>query len=117
MGTAYSREAVKILNQKGKVWFVKIGTPYPIPEGKLLPVLQECKKILVVEDGDPIMETQLRVLAQQNNLPVQFFGKVGDGVFRLHGELNTDKVVKAMSGVLDITLPDLDARNSIKEEH
>lgn len=116
MGTAYSREAVRILKQNGNLWFVKIGTPYPLPEEKLLPVLNNCTKILVVEDGDPLMETQLRVIAQQKGIPVQFFGKVGDGVFQLHGELTTDKVVNALAKVLDIQMPKDGERKSIKAD-
>lgn len=115
MGTAYSREAVRILGQKGKVWFVKVGTPYPIPQRKLLSVLQKCEKVLVVEDGEPIMETQLRVIAQQHNLPVQFFGKVGDGLLKLYGELTTDKVVSAMANVLGISIEKDASRQAAKE--
>jgi len=114
MGTAYSREAVRELKQNGNLWFVKIGTPYPLPEEKLIPVLQNCKKILVVEDGDPLIETQLRVLAQQKGISVKLFGKTGEGVLQLHGELTTDKVVSALAKVLDLKLPNDDARKAVK---
>lgn len=116
LGAAYSREAVRILQKEDEVWFVKVGTPYPIPAEKLLPVLQNCKKILVVEDGDPLMETQLRILAQEHGLPVQFFGKVGEGVFALYGELNTDKAVAALAKVLDLSLPVNLERSAAKQE-
>jgi indolepyruvate ferredoxin oxidoreductase alpha subunit len=116
LGSAYSREAVRILRKEDDLWFVKVGTPYPIPSEKLLPVLKSCKKVLVVEDGDPLMEAQLRVLAQQHGLPVQFFGKVGDGVFALHGELNTDKAVSALAKILDITLSVDLQREAAKQE-
>ncbi len=111
-GTAYAREAVGT-SQKGKVWFVKLAHPTPFRR-KLLPD-EKMRTILVVEDGEPVMETQLRVIAQQHNLPVQFFGKVGDGLLKLYGELTTDKVVTAMANILGISIEKDTSRQAAKE--
>jgi indolepyruvate ferredoxin oxidoreductase alpha subunit len=39
---------------------LKLGTPYPFPEGLVLPFMKACKKVLVIEETDTLIEYLLR---------------------------------------------------------
>ncbi len=104
MGMAYAREALRDLGLEDRVWLCKIGMPYPVPENLLGEVVENCRKVLVVEEGDPFVETQLRVLAGARQGKAAVLGKIFDGVLPLFGELNTDKVASALASLLDIHL-------------
>ncbi|ABP51399.1 MULTISPECIES: indolepyruvate ferredoxin oxidoreductase subunit alpha [Pyrobaculum] len=91
-GVAYNyvKEAVRLLNIDATI--IKLGMPVPIP-----PKIRELVKgtVVVVEEGDPIVETQLRALRLETK------GKI-DGYFPKYGELNTRKVAEGIAKALDI---------------
>ena len=59
---------------------------HPVPEKPLRSFLQEVQDVLVLEDGDPLVETQLRLFVQQHNLNHRISGKLDYTVPRF-GEL------------------------------
>jgi indolepyruvate ferredoxin oxidoreductase alpha subunit len=90
--------------------------PYPVPENLVGEVVENCQKILVVEEGDPVVETQLRVLAGARHGKATILGKMFDGVLPLFGELNTDKVAAALARILEIPLAGDPDREQVKAE-
>ncbi len=66
---------------------------YPLPSGMIKKLEKETEKILVIEEGYPIVEEMLRGLFG-NGKPV--LGKL-DGMLPRSGELNPDIVAKALS--------------------
>lgn len=83
---------------------LKIGQ-YPLPESMIRKLYNECDEILVLEDGYPYVERQLRGLL---NLGKPVHGRL-DGTLSRDGELNPGKVAAALKHTLpDITpIPDL----------
>ncbi len=69
---------------------VKISQ-YPLPKQMLSRLMQECERVLVLEDGQPFIEEQLRGVLDDKNIDGRLNGKLP----RV-GELNPDNVKLAL---------------------
>jgi indolepyruvate ferredoxin oxidoreductase alpha subunit len=67
-------------------------TQYPIPYSRIEKIVNECERILVLEDGYPFVEEQLRGFLEINS---KIIGRL-NGVIPRDGELNPDIVAKAV---------------------
>lgn len=65
---------------------------YPLPYAKVERIFDECEKILVLEDGYPFVEEQLRGFLNKSG---KIIGR-HDGSIPLDGELSPDVVAKAL---------------------
>ncbi len=61
----YVYDAVKDLNIKDKVKILRLGFSYPMPSDLIKGFLKGCKKVLVVEEGEPYMEEAVKAFAQE----------------------------------------------------
>lgn len=116
MGASYAREALRDLGLEEAVAYLKAGIVYPLAPGPALSLLRSCRRVLVVEDGDPLVETQLLTLAQQHRLPVEIAGKMGDAHLSPYGELRVDSVRRAVAAFAGVTVPTDEDRRRIKSE-
>ena len=71
---------------------LKIGQ-YPVPKEQLKFMVDNCKSLLIMEEGYPLLEEGLR--GYLNNSPVPIHGRL-DGLLPRDGELNPDIVKKAL---------------------
>lgn len=69
----YVKEAVENTGIKAKI--LKLGFTHPLPEKKCTEFLKECKKVLVVEELEPFLETQILALKAKNDLKAEIHGK------------------------------------------
>jgi indolepyruvate ferredoxin oxidoreductase alpha subunit len=115
-GAAYAREALRDLDMEERLWLLKIGMVYPIPEEASLEVLRQCDRLLVVEEGDPLVESQLRVLAQANGIGAEILGQQGKAVLPRHGELATSVVREALAEMMGLSAERDEVRQAIKDE-
>lgn len=76
----YVRDAVEDLGLGDKVSILKIGFSWPLPKELIVRFLKQAEKILVVEELEPIMENDIKAMAQENGLTLSIKGK---GVGRL----------------------------------
>lgn len=65
---------------------------HPIPEGMIRKLAGECKKILVIEEGQPLIEESIRGILPT---PIKICGRL-DGTLPRCGELTPDCVRKAL---------------------
>ncbi|MFN3804023.1 MAG: thiamine pyrophosphate-dependent enzyme [Pyrobaculum sp.] len=86
----YVKEALSRLKIGAKI--VKLGISVPVPRGALEHI---GRKAVVVEEGDPVVELQLRALG------VSTRGKL-DGYFPKVGELDVGKAAEGLAKALDI---------------
>lgn len=122
LGNSYALEAITRLNLDNGVPFLKIGTPFPLPTKKVLNLLNSSEKVLIVEEGDPMVEEQVRSIAGSFGLNVKIYGKSPDlyndeftddkagscvskeynstNVLSSCGEINSDKVAEALQVIL-----------------
>ena len=76
----YVRDAVEDLGLGDKVSILKIGFSWPLPKKLIVGFLKQGDKVLVVEELEPIMENDIKAMAQENGLTLPIQGK---GVGRL----------------------------------
>lgn len=76
----YVRDAVEDLGLGDKVSILKIGFSWPLPKKLIVGFLKQVDKVLVVEELEPIMENDIKAMAQENGLTLPIQGK---GVGRL----------------------------------
>jgi indolepyruvate ferredoxin oxidoreductase alpha subunit len=98
----YTLEAMDWLGLGGGVSVLKIGTPHPLPEKLVKKLLESADEILVVEELDSFVETRVKALAQEADIPVKIHGK---NLLPRFGELSTRKVAEALASLTKSNLP------------
>ncbi|WP_243311561.1 indolepyruvate ferredoxin oxidoreductase subunit alpha [Fundidesulfovibrio agrisoli] len=78
----------------GSVKVLELGFTYPMPDELLLEFVQGLKKVLVLEELEPLMENHLRQLLQRGGIELEVFGK-GE-TLPLWGEYSTEMVRQAL---------------------
>jgi len=108
LGALYAREAVNMLHLEQQIGILKIGTIWPPPSHLIRAYLKQAKDVLFVEEIDPFLEDQVKVLYAEHASKlgaVSFYGKntgdiygpSGPGV----GEMNTDIVLDALGRIFN----------------
>ncbi len=80
----YVKDAVADLGIADKISILKMGLSYPIPRKRCIDFMKQVDKVLVVEELDPIMENDLKALAQENGLTLSIKGKGVGKLSRLY---------------------------------
>ena len=93
----YAEEAVQDLDLD--VSFLRIGT-YPVPSRLIVQMLEHVKRIMVVEELEPVVEEQVERLARKVNPGVEISGK--DGFLPREGELEFLTVRNAVARKLGL---------------
>ncbi len=112
---AYVADALENIGLVGKVKVLELGFTHPIPETLCLDFIKSVSTVLVVEELEPIVENEIRVLAQKDKLDVTILGK---DILPRHDEFTVTMIENAirtqvgLDGVpsCDCTLPDLPVR-------
>jgi len=97
VGYAYVVEALGNLGQRARV--LQIVTPVPLPRRLILDAATAAEKILVVEEGDGVVEMQIRALLQESGLRTVVYGKE---YLAEWGELTLEIVEGALAKVLGV---------------
>lgn len=104
---------MEALEQAGlKLPVLKLGFFYPLPEKLILKFVKGKKKILVVEELDPYLEKEIKQIIKDPSLKTEIYGK---NLLPETGELNTEKIIFALSKVLNLKIGKLE--NSLKIEN
>jgi indolepyruvate ferredoxin oxidoreductase alpha subunit len=88
---AYVKEAVQRLGVDATI--LKIGTPVPVPRRMIVKALADAEKVLVVEELEPIVETQVKKIAAEEGLTAAIHGKEYTG---FAGEMTLERAGKAI---------------------
>ncbi|RLG69416.1 indolepyruvate ferredoxin oxidoreductase subunit alpha [archaeon] len=99
----YATEAVR--NSKLKdIDLLKLITVNPLPEKPIVEFLRDHKKVLVLEENEPILEREIRSLAQMKGFNTRIYGRDSGHIPRAY-ELNGDIVNEALLNIMGITNP------------
>ncbi len=110
----YALEAIRWMGLEDKVSVLKIGTPYPLPEKLTKRLLESVPEVLVVEELEPFVEDEVKVIAKDADINVKVHGK---DLLALAGELSTRQVAEALSKLTGAKPPiDFAEIDRIKEE-
>jgi indolepyruvate ferredoxin oxidoreductase alpha subunit len=104
----YAGEAVERLGVEERVGVFKIGTVWPLPEDMVLENLRRAQKVLFLEEIEPFLEDQTKILAAQHweeIQPLEFLGKRSGDVpwvmkARGMGETDPDIATSIMADAL-----------------
>jgi indolepyruvate ferredoxin oxidoreductase alpha subunit len=105
--TAYCREAVDLMRLESRVGVLKLGTTWPLPVRLLEKHLAAAGQVLIVEEGTPFLEDNIKVLCAeiaQRIGHVRFYGKK-DGTLPAINELNPDILMQGLAAILKVTVP------------
>jgi len=116
LGASYAAEAISELGLKEKLAFLKLGFANPLPEEKLRKILKGLKKLIVIEEGDSVIERQVRSFAQDTFTEIEIFGKERKQILNPYGELNVDCVAKGISKAIGLQVKENQERVNIKNE-
>ena len=98
--TVYVKELLARSASKNNYSILNLGLICPFPTAIVLEFLKlPLKKIIVIEELDPIIENDVRVIAQENKINTAIFGK-GYSMLLPTGEFSLDSIEKTL---LDFT--------------
>ncbi len=84
---------------------LKLGSFYPLPEEKIKNFIKRFKKVLVIEEIDPYLEKEVKMLAKEVNCKIEIFGKRDAlAVLPAIGELDPEKIIIALSKILKLKI-------------
>jgi len=117
---SYVQDAVNDLGIGDKVTILRLGFSYPMPENMIVKFLTRVEKVLVVEELEPVMENDIRSIAQSKEIVIPIKGKE-KGLFSRLYEFDPGMVRKTIASyfgvpdtspeVVDVTgVPDLPGR-------
>jgi len=81
---SYASDAVRDLDLADKAKILRIGFSNPMPGALIKNFLKACEKVLVVEEGEPVMEESVKAFAQEAGLTLPIRGKAEDLFSRLY---------------------------------
>ncbi|HWR25488.1 MAG TPA: indolepyruvate ferredoxin oxidoreductase subunit alpha, partial [Methanosarcina sp.] len=100
IASVYAREALVELGIEAS--FLKIGA-YPVPRKLILELLKSVDTVLVFEELEPVVEEQVKMIAQENCFQVSILGKAGGFVPR-EGELDVTAFLETLNKVFDLKM-------------
>lgn len=102
VSTSYIKEILQQNNLNGRLELFDIGLIYPFPEKEVLQFLNKnFKQVLIVEELNPIVEKEVRSIAQKNNLSCEILGK-GFAGLPSTGEFTLDQIEKVIGDFFKI---------------
>lgn len=99
----YVSDAIKDLDIEDKTKVLRIGFSHPMPKALIIDFIKGCKKVLIVEEGEPYMEEAIKAFAQEEGLVVSIAGKGKDLFPRLY-EFNPAQVRQIIAKHFNIPL-------------
>jgi indolepyruvate ferredoxin oxidoreductase alpha subunit len=104
VATAYALEIINQNQLSDSIDLMKIGLTNPFPVKNVLKFLKRgFNKILVLEELDPIIEDEVRILVQRNGIDVEILGKNHAGLLTV-GEFSLNIVGNAIAEFAEINL-------------
>ena len=72
---AYLKDVLEEQGWMDRVTVLELGITWPLPERLLTEFLRGAERVLVLEELEPLLENEIRALAQKQGLDVAVFGK------------------------------------------
>ncbi|MHB8372137.1 MAG: indolepyruvate ferredoxin oxidoreductase subunit alpha [Thermoplasmataceae archaeon] len=104
-GASYGYVQDFISDYELKIDVLKLSLTYPLPSTKIIDFLKRYQNVVIIEELDPILESDIRNIAQMNNLNTNIHGKM-TGEFPAYHEYNEDIIATSVLPILDIIPPE-----------
>jgi indolepyruvate ferredoxin oxidoreductase alpha subunit len=115
VASAYVIESLKRLGKEHEINLLLVGMPYPLSEKLALELLSHSEEVLVVEEGDPLIERQLSQVVVQYGRLVKIVGKLSGKLVPETNELNPDIVEEVVSRFIHAEQKKQEDRRGLKE--
>lgn len=94
---------------------LQLGLTWPLPTQRIAAFLRACDKVLIIEEGAPLLERDIRALAQELGIATPIIGKgaTPDAPLNPYGEYTTAGVKAAVADFLGERLPATPDRDQI----
>lgn len=106
---AYLHDVLLSRGWQDKVRVFDFGMTWPLPETALEVFMRQVNNVLVLEEGEPLVEQALNALAHKLSLPVVIYGKIagkpGDSPLSIFGEYSTLLIGDALTPLVDKNAP------------
>lgn len=102
----YLMESLNILGIKPPL--LKIGVSHPLAKNKVLSFIKDLEKVVIVEELEPVIENDVKILMAENQLNLKLYGK---NIFPRTGEFSTDLVTEILSKFFRIEVPKEQSKN------
>lgn len=96
----YLMEALQILSINPPI--LKIGVSHPLAKNKVLSFIRDFEKVIIIEELEPVIENDVKILMAENLLNLKIYGK---NIFPRTGEFSTDLVTEILSRFFRIDMP------------
>ena len=101
MARAYLRDAMADMGLESEPALLELGMSYPLPKGLIRDFLSGLDRVLILEELEPILETEIRAMCQEQGLELEILGKSED-LSRL-GEYSTSRVQAALNRLMGLS--------------
>ncbi len=101
---AYLRDVLLEPEFENRFKVLELGVTWPFPAATVGEFLRSVERVLIVEELEPLLEEQVRILAQRLGLGVEVVGK--GGVLTRLGEYSTTIVRRALAEFLGSECPE-----------
>ncbi|ASJ17167.1 indolepyruvate ferredoxin oxidoreductase subunit alpha [Thermococcus chitonophagus] len=108
----YVKEVIPSLGESFKI--LKLSTPHPLPRRLVLDFLRSVEEVIVIEEGAPFLEEEVKVVAYEEGLKVPIYGK-RTGHLPLEGELNPRLVKNALLKILGREKEEVEIPQEVRE--
>jgi len=104
---AYLADALADTGLADKFKILELGFTYPLPTKMLTDFISSVEKVVVLEELEPFLENELRVLAQKNSIAVEIIGK-DNALLPLNDEYSTLNITAVIHEVLGMEVEEID---------
>jgi indolepyruvate ferredoxin oxidoreductase, alpha subunit len=80
----YVTDAIKELKIEDKIKVFRVGFSNPMPTDLVIKFLKDCSQVLVVEEGEPVMQEAVKAMAQEEQIVIPIKGKEKGLLSRLY---------------------------------
>ncbi len=101
VGFNYANDVMAESGIKGKI--LKLGMTWPLPTKKIIEFMNSVDNLIIVEEGEPLMENEVLALAKDARPEIQVYGK-RSGHFSVMGEYSPDVLKQALSKITGMQL-------------
>jgi len=102
---SYVADAVKELGLADKTRILRLGFSHPAPPEKIKSFLKDCEKVLVAEEGEPVMEETIKAFAQEEGIIIPIAGK-GEKLFSRLNEFDPALVRRVIADYFGVDYTD-----------
>jgi indolepyruvate ferredoxin oxidoreductase alpha subunit len=81
----------------------ELGTIFPLPKKQIIAFLADFDRAYILEEVEPFIENQVRVLAQMQNIEIEIFGKT-TGHVPWEGDIHLEKLARLLTEQLGQSL-------------